>query len=425
NVSNNKLDFASLEANAKIPGVNYSNQADLNLPTDQLIPVGTPYTTKVTTGGTANQYQWKKNGIAISGATTNQYDIAAIARIHSGTYLLEVTNTLVPGLILKSGAQRATAVADVSGKLQVNATTPVTNGKMLLLKVNAGGIGYDTTRVLNVKADGTYVLDKVTLDDYVLVGLGDKVQYKDYFPTYFNGSVYWEEATKIVLNENRADVNIILKTLPAVKPLGDGELSGIFEEGKLLGGRTKNARVEGAGASVRRGTKTGRPTGTLDGDDIIAFVYTDSNGAFDFKDLEEGPYILNLQYPGVPMNTESDIYITLGPRAKRQNVQKVEAVAEAGKITVKRLIIVGLEEVENSMVKVYPNPAAEEVFIEMESGMGEGIVVITDMSGKEHMRTLVNASRKMINVKDLTSGIYVLTIYQQNNQVSKSKIVIR
>ena len=425
NVSSNKLDFASLEANAGILGINYSNQAEINLATDKLVPAGTSYTLKAPTGGTANQYQWKKNGTAISGANADQYDIEAMGRANSGTYQLEVINTFVPGLTLKSGTQRAIAVADVSGKLQVTATTPVTSGKMLLLKINSGGVGYDTTRVQSVKSDGTYSLEKVVLDDYILVGLGDQVLYKDYFPTYFSGSVYWEEATRIVLNENRVDVDILLKTLPAVKPSGDGELSGTFEEGNLPGSRTKRARIDGAGASVRRGTKSGRPTETLDGDDIIAFVYTNANGEFDFKDLEEGAYILNLQYPGVPMDTESDIYITLGPKAKRQNVQKVEALAEAGKITVKRFIIVGLEEDENSMVKIYPNPVAEELFVEIQSGAGDGVAVLTDLTGKEHKRILLSESEKVMDVKDLSSGIYVLTIYQQNKQISRSKIVIR
>jgi|GEM_PF-2081839 len=425
NVSGNKLDFASLEGNATIPGINYVNQAEINLPTDELISVGTAYTLKVTTGGTANQYQWKKNVIAIPGATTNQYDIPAMGRSNSGTYQLEVTNSLVPGLVLKSATQRATPVANVAGKLQVNATTPVTNGKMLLLKINPGGIGYDTTRVQSVKTDGTYVMEKVVLDDYILVGVGDVVAYKDYFPTYFDGSVFWEEATKIVLNENRTGVDIRLQALPTVKPSGDGQLSGTLSVGNLAGGRTQKERVQGAGASVRRGTKSGRPTHTLEGEDIVMFLYTNANGEFDFTDLEEGPYILNIQYPGVPMDPESDIYITLGPKAKRQNVQKVDAVAETGKITVKRRIIVGLEEEESATVKVYPNPAAEELFVEMESGMREGIAVLTDMSGAEHMRISLNEFQKKIDVRALPTGVYIVTVHYQNKQVSKSKIVIR
>jgi Leucine-rich repeat (LRR) protein len=422
-VSNNNLDFASLEANAGI--AKYANQAELNLPADELIPVDLPHTIKITTGGTSNQYQWKKNGIAIGGANTNQYDIAAMARTNTGTYQLEVTNPLVPGLTLKSGTQRVTAVANISGKLQVSASTAVTNGKMLLLKINPGGVGYDTTRIQSVKTDGTYVFDKVVLDDYVMVGLGDLVQYKSYFPTYFAGSVFWEEATKIELNENRVGVDVTLKTLPTIKPSGDGQLSGIFSVGNLAGGRTQRARVEGAGASVRRGTKSGRPTETLEGEDIVAFLYTNENGEFDFKDLDEGSYILNIQYPGVPMDKESDIYITLGPKAKRQNVQKVEATAEAGKITVKRLIIVGIADEENKMVNVYPNPVAEELFIEIVTGSGEGIAVLTDMAGREYKRIVLKEDRKVMNVQDLISGMYVLTIHQQNKQISRSKIVIK
>jgi len=421
NVSNNKLDFASLEENASITGINYSDQAEIGSPQDVLVDVGEPYGFSSVTEGPSNIYQWKRNDVAVPGANSDNFQIAAISRANMGTYICEVTNPKVPGLTLFSAPHRARAVASIAGKLQLNPTTPVTPGEVLLLKINPLGIAYDTTLVQNVNTDGTYNLEKVVLDDYVLLGLGDKVLYENYFPTYFDGTPFWEEADTLFLNEVRTGVDITLLAFPTEKPNGNGELFGVFSENNPSPGGREDAdrRVSGAGCSVRRAKGTSRPKKTLAGEEIIDFIYTDANGEFSFKNLEQGTYLINFQYPGIPMDVNSDINITIGTQEKRQNVQKVDAVATDGKITVKRLLIVGLE--EEVQVSIFPNPATNELMITLPQGGGEAVLV--DYLGRERMKNVLQKEATTLDVRKLEDGIYVLSIFQNGKEISRSRIV--
>jgi len=425
NVSNNKLDFGSLEPNVNVPGINFSNQKELGTASDELVPVGTDFTLTVPTGGTANQYQWKRNDTAIPGAISDQYNITSIGRANSGTYTLEITNTLVPGITLKSSPQRAQAVATMSGQLQIDPTTPVAKGQMILLKINPVGVGYDTTQVKNLNTDGTFILEKVVLDDYILLGQADTIDYNGYFPTYYNGSVFWEEADTIRLNENRTDLTYAVAALPTEVPKGVGELRGTFEN-EIEGGRVEGrGRVSGASVTVRRQQNAGRPSRKMAEDEIVAFLYTNDEGRFVFEDLEEGFYLLNIQFPGVPMDTKTDVITTIGPASRKQNIQEVTALATGGKIVVTRKVIVGVSEEEQASIQIYPNPVTTDLYIDLLEGSGVGEMKMFDGSGKEILSQQLKEGKSTFDLSTVSPGIYVIKIYRGDKEVSAARVVVQ
>jgi len=425
NVSKNNLDFASLEKNAGISVINYANQADLGKPLDTLVQVGSPIKFKLLTGGTTNSYQWIRNGQPVSTATDSTFTLSAIARNNMGDYICEVTNSAVPGLKLKSTLQRAKAVANISGQLQINSTTPVAKGKMILLKINPVGIRYDTTQTKNLNVDGTFNLEKVVLDDYILLGQADTIDYRDYFPTYYNGSVFWEEADTIRLNENRTDLTYAVATLPTEVPKGVGELRGTFEN-EIEGGRVEGrGRVSGASVTVRRQQNAGRPSRKMAEDEIVAFLYTNDEGRFVFENLEEGFYLLNIQFPGVPMDTKTDVITTIGPASRKQNIQEVTALATGGKIVVTRKVIVGVSEEEQASIQIYPNPVTTDLYVNLIEGSGDGEMKMFDSTGKEILSQQLKEGKSTFDLSALSSGIYILKIYRGDKEVSAARVVVQ
>jgi len=391
------------------------------VPTDVAVDAGASHTFTITTGGTQNKYQWKQNGTAINGATSNAYAIASMTRANSGIYIAEVTNTAVPGLTLKTTNQKATAVANLEGKVQVNATTPVTAGKVILQKINPVGVAFDTIRTLNVKNDGTYKLEKVPLDDYILLAQGDKAAYGNYFPTYYEGSIFWEIADTIRLNNNLPNADITLVSLPT-EPKGEGVLKGIFEE-ELPGGRVENrGRISGASATVRRNQAIGRPAKVM-AEEIIRFTYTDEAGAFVFSQLEVGNYLLNIQYPGLPMDPKSDIAFSIGPKSQRQNEQQVDALAIAGQIKVTKRVIVGLI-AEQEHVEVYPNPVNGDLYVELGEGNGIGQMKLFDIRGSVLLSKDLTTVKTASDLSQFSPGVYILKIYRNGKEVSVSRVVI-
>ncbi|HEY3430377.1 MAG TPA: leucine-rich repeat domain-containing protein, partial [Cyclobacteriaceae bacterium] len=162
-VSGNNLDFGSLESNASLIGVNYVNQAPVNAPLNVEVPVNTNYQISIPVEGTNNAYRWKFKGQEIPGAITDTYTIVGIKKATMGDYVMEITNPLVPGLVLTSSNQRVLATADIAGTMFVNPTTPASAGTMRLLKVTTTG-SYDTIRVQSLNGGGAYLFDNIVLD---------------------------------------------------------------------------------------------------------------------------------------------------------------------------------------------------------------------------------------------------------------------
>lgn len=102
-VFNNKLTFEDIEPNIGGPNnlFDYSPQDSVGSYKDTSLSLNANYNLTVSVGGTANQYQWYKNGNPV-GTNSPTYAIPAAAFVDSGTYHCEITNSIATGLTLRS-----------------------------------------------------------------------------------------------------------------------------------------------------------------------------------------------------------------------------------------------------------------------------------------------------------------------------------
>jgi len=101
-VSDNKFTFEDIEPNINLP-IDYSPQAKVGTVVHLIPSAGEKVDLVITVGGTANTYQWYKDGAAITGATDSIYTIAAYdASQDKGTYYCEIKNTIATALTLTS-----------------------------------------------------------------------------------------------------------------------------------------------------------------------------------------------------------------------------------------------------------------------------------------------------------------------------------
>ncbi|MEP1095847.1 MAG: T9SS type A sorting domain-containing protein [Cyclobacteriaceae bacterium] len=101
-VDDNNFEFDDLEPNAGITGISYSPQADIIGPGDLELSAGGELDVSIPVAGSANQYQWKKDGLDVSGQTSDNLLIPNVKSADAGTYHLEVTSALVAGLTISS-----------------------------------------------------------------------------------------------------------------------------------------------------------------------------------------------------------------------------------------------------------------------------------------------------------------------------------
>ena len=107
-IQNNKFTFEDIEPNISVIGFNYSPQDSISEKLDTTISAGLSLTLSVEVGGTANVYQWTKDGSDISGATENTFTIDSVDVSDTGTYICEITNTIASELTLYSKEMNVT-----------------------------------------------------------------------------------------------------------------------------------------------------------------------------------------------------------------------------------------------------------------------------------------------------------------------------
>ncbi|MEQ9376203.1 MAG: LamG-like jellyroll fold domain-containing protein [Imperialibacter sp.] len=416
NVANNKLHFDDLEPNVGIAGIVYSPQKLTGTKKRELVPVNSSYTVDLPVGGSANTYQWFRNGVALDGATLGQYAISSLAYSNMGNYELEVTSSLVPGLTLKSEVQEILATATLSGAITDRNSSPVGNAFGALLGIRSGA--YDTTRNYENEASGTFVINDVVLGNYLLYAEQD---IQVFLPSYYKSTIDWAFADLLEVRGNLSGLTIAMENVPSVLTPADGDntFSGLFEsdfgddEGRVF----DRKRVKGAGVSVSRSRFRAKEND--DDYELIAYVQTDENGEFEMNNLPDGDYRLNIQYPGIPMDPASFIDFQLGGGSGvEQNSIKVNAFASPESIVVTKVEETGIYLDYFKGLTVYPNPAADYITIRYEKLVkGNVIAELMDLTGRAVMSEEVRQGTNRQTVLDLTdvkNGLYILRFFDKD-----------
>lgn len=421
-VSENRLDFGSLIANASLSGINYASQARIGVMLDTVVDVGSDFTVTVVSGGEGNMYTWKHNGVTLEGAHGPAYVISGINRDRMGEFVAEVTNPAVEGLTLTSHTQRVRASANMSGSLLIDGTSPATRGTVKLFRITKSA-AYDTVASIPLNGDGTFTLQRVVLDDYQLMGFADTLTHAGALPTYYRSTILWEEADTLSLENNIDSLNIISQHEP-VPPAGHGSISGYLQQDDGTGRLKepeKNKRIAHAGVACRRVERTGRAKEVIL--TLVAYVFTNEQGEFTLPNLPPGEYRLNFQYPGYPMDETSYTTIMIGDSPFDSHVV-VEANVVNEKIRVSKLVITGLSGGEPYRADVYPNPAIDHVRLKFAGELPGRMIMFVDMQGKV-VRSIPAAPREVqFDLRDVRRGIYMLKITEKGVDVKTFRISI-
>jgi Secretion system C-terminal sorting domain/Leucine rich repeat len=121
-VQQNRLDFAAIEPFVSIRSqvngmVNYSPQDSIGKASTTEVRIGERVVVLAQVGGSANRYQWYKNGAIITNATQATISLAQATIGDAGAYTCSVTSNIVGGLTLWTRAQ---TLAITTGGLTLN-----------------------------------------------------------------------------------------------------------------------------------------------------------------------------------------------------------------------------------------------------------------------------------------------------------------
>jgi Leucine-rich repeat (LRR) protein/sugar lactone lactonase YvrE len=167
-VQSNNLDFGDIEPFLAIPTFIYGLQS--NVPGGGPISVNqnSPLHLSFTVGGTANVYQWFKDGNAISGATSNTYTVLSAQPSDAGEYYLQITNTLATALTLETQRYEVTVTQAPMMKVTMG-TNVIPNYHPYLFNVDYSlvDVGSGSTLDYGIKNTGSVTL---TIDSASVTG---------------------------------------------------------------------------------------------------------------------------------------------------------------------------------------------------------------------------------------------------------------
>lgn len=435
----NRLGFTSIEPNY----VNlqdkfvFSPQRRFGETRFDSIQVNTPHRIEINVSGNNNLYQWYFNNrkpgsenTAIPGATSRIYYVDTVAYESQGIYFAEVTSPLVPDFAIRNRNQNLTAVTSIKGVVNdILAQTPLSAGEVSLYMVRSGP--YLNMGSVPVGTDGSYCFPKAPLADYVLLARPDPAAFPDALLTYYSSTLDWAQADTLNLRKAAEGINIDLLSVPP--PLdGDGIIAGALEsdvpDEELVDEESRvltRKRVKGAGVSLSR--QRFRAKGTEDEVyyEFVAYTVTDENGEFSFGSLPDDTYLINIQYPGVPMDQSSELLLTLGEDTDEDELNVAALVTPTG-IAVNTVLVKGIPAPYIKDLMVYPNPGEDQVQLEyfVRRKVTGLTMILSDVRGKRMMMNRLPFSRGVqkltLDITSLASGLYLLTITDDAGTVKET-----
>ena len=438
-VENNNLTFEDLEPLVGTGSFSYAPQAErafvqetnpdflkdfLTIEgTVRIVPEGDSYSLLSNLRGVANEYNWTREGVVISGErytfAGSFLTINSIAQDNMGLFGLTVTNTDLPDLTLTFLPELIFATADVEIRLTDFSDALLDGSERFdaaLLGINSEGGSYDTLEIAT-NTSSNFVFTDVILGDY-LSGI-DPLNREAFVPTYFGDAFEWVEADTA---EIRSDVTLSIQMTEDPDPplVGEGILDIVIEEDF---GDDEEARVNTRRRAKRRkcGLRRRRTGGRQDDEfELYAYGETDDNGEFQFGFLPEGVYRFFVEYPGIPLDPDAEVQFEVGEQGISDTEFSLSAFASEEGVEVEITRILGVILTYFKDLEVYPNPSTDRLNIQYRHLKSADVTAeLVDLTGQtKWSQELQNGynGNLTIDVSEYPAGIYILRFYDRTSR---------
>jgi len=290
-VNNNKLDFEDLEPNAGLNGLVYYRQDSIGVSIIKVVDTGDSHSFSIITLGEFNYYQWYRNGVKLEDKTSPQLTFDSISFNDLGHYYCEVSNDLLPNLILTSKQNHLVAITKLNIIIHNVNSVPIPakiyfyenhNGKLKLSNELSAVNGIINDLPFNM---GEYVM-KI------------KPENSEYPPVYFeSGSHHWQDVLPVRIDGNQSELDMQVQKVDRIS--GSSSISG-----NLIGKELERDQVDIYLYEVTGGQKILRD-----------FTFPDASLNFEFSSLPASSYKIEIDIPGVSFVNDKDNVIIVEDNA--------------------------------------------------------------------------------------------------------------
>lgn len=165
--------------------------------------------------------------------------------------------------------------------------------------------------------------------------------------------------------------------------------------------------------------------------ELYAYVESDDDGKFTFENIEAGKYRLNIEYPGIPMDTTSFVEFEIGADGVEKNTLTLVAVVTDDGIVVEKIEELGFYRKYFKDLEIYPIPANQEMTVRYTKLLHDGVLLrMIDLQGRkvleQHLTRGYNQEFKL-DVSSIPDGIYLVNfvdLTDHNKTVITYRVVI-
>ncbi|MEQ8473539.1 MAG: FG-GAP-like repeat-containing protein [Marinoscillum sp.] len=453
NISNNRLAFKDLIPNVKLGTsvINYIPQRRRDITRYDTVAAGSNYTVSIPMSGTGMKYQWKfgpfipgkafnDNVTSIPGAISRVYTVSQIDYSKMGTYRVEVTHPDVPGLTISSRNRNVMAKTDLFGTVFADdAETFLTDGDVITYRKTPTGPFVAEDTVL-LDGAGEYAFKDVVLGDFIVLSRPDRTIFPNTVPTYYEQAEFYDSAKTLQVRSKleNVDIEMVFYKEPDPDETGAdfvGVVEADLEENENVdeetGGRISARRkVKRAACSIRRFTRGGRGNQDDGTYELYAYVESDDSGNFTFTDIEEGQYKLNIEYPGVPMDEDSDIFFEVGGDKENQLFTISAVITEDGIMVESKEVLFTIKPYIKD-VQLYPNPTYGKLMADflVYRKLSDLKLEVLDTRGikilEQELSPQLGTQRVQLDLTNYGSGVYFMVFTDEagtfRHQVKVSK----
>ncbi|WP_258104131.1 T9SS type A sorting domain-containing protein [Marinoscillum sp. MHG1-6] len=445
-VEKNDLSFNDIAPNVgTVETFTYSPQDPYGTVRADTIQAGNSKTYLSTIPG-ATTYQWQFDEFStdtvlysdLAGQTSSSITVSNLDYAKMGTYKVVATSPeKVPGLTIESSRKYLFASTEVSGAVNVGGMPLTTGSEIGLFRITEDG-AYDSAAFGNTEVNGTYQLGKVVLGNFVLKvdPTEDYEGENQLIQTYYISQDDWQLADVLEVLNQKGDINIDLLFVGPPAQQGSAQIYGYIESElddpfviEDEGRTTARRKVRKAACSMRRFKSQGRPDQQAE-TEIAYYIETDDEGYFSFDGVEDGTYLINIQFPGVPMNNQSGVEFTIGGDKENQVFEVNALITELG-IEVEQTEILFNWKPYIKDVVLYPNPSSEyldinytvyrdidDLKIQLLALDGRKLLEIDEdhLKGRKHTR---------IDMSTFSTGSYLLSFTDEDGTFKETRKVAR
>jgi len=275
---------------------------------------------------------------------------------------------------------------------------PLTSGIVLIFSLESGPNYYPYFDMTMVDFNGVYSFPMVPNGDYNILAI--PTDGSNYLPTYYEGTLFWQDATIVSAGQTLNPLNIQLVSAQGTMPQGNGSISGHINQSGIRDGFLGQVIIYL----------------TDENHNIIAFTQVNENGDFSFNNLAYGDYFIRAELPGI----YSD-YIPVTVSATQVNAT-VNMTVTGNSILGKREGMATASE-----LSVSPNPANNVVRISFTGNNNPVRISVIDLTGRELTGYDVNSSisHKDFNIQHLNPGIYLVKLQFSDSSQKSAKLIVR